>query len=418
MGWAPVAVSFSQEPGEASRIYVASPMGGDLDDLGTLVNQDLGDDERQVKVRALEDFGSGSPRVVWTYPPLGSGTGLRGAFGPPAVSNELGLVYVGGVDGNIYALSAETGEDSRGWKRSVRNDPSLDPQPIVGAPVLTEIVDNETGPTTLLIVVSEDGNLYAFNAATGDELSWSPFHTGDRIWSTPTVQNGVAYFGSHDHSVYAVNLRDGRQMWSYETGGSVVGKPLLFSGKIFVGSFDRKLYALDADDGELEWSFEGQNWFWAEPVTDGESIFAPSMDGFVYAFDPQNPPSGESKEALWRHNMEGPIVSTPALVPLGLVVAAVDGRMRLLSTSPSNLVDGEVISNLPTLDEGEIKAPLVAGAPPNPALGTELDNLAVIQRYSVFAAGDNGIVRRISVTEGQDKESIWCFDSSIHRQCN
>ena len=418
VGWAPVSAAFSQAPGDATRVYVVSPMGGDLDDLAVLVGQDLGDDERQVKVRALEDFGSGSPRVVWTYPPLGSGTGLEGAFGPPAVSEELGLVFVGGVDGRIYALDAETGEEARGWQRAVRNDPSLEPQPVIGAPVLTELVRSETGPSTILLVVSEDGNLYAFNAGTGEELPWSPFRTGDRIWSTPVVQNGIAFFGSHDHFVYAVDLRDGNELWRYQTGGAVVGNPLLFAGKLFIGSFDRKLYALDADDGELEWAFESRNWFWAEPVTDGETIFAPSMDGFVYALSPQNPPSGEPKEALWRHNMLSPIVSTPALVPLGLVVAAVDGKMRLLSTSPSNLVDGEVISNLPTLEEGDIKAPLIAGAPPNPTLGTELDSLSVIQRYSVFVSGDNGIVRRISVTEGRDKESIWCFDSTIHRQCN
>ena len=357
VGWAPVSASFSQAAGESTTVYVVSPMGGDLDDLGSLTGQDLGDDERHVKVRALEDFGSGSPRVVWTYPPLGSGTGLVGAFGPPAVSEELGLVFVGGVDGHIYALDAETGEESRGWQRAVRNDPSLEPQPVIGAPVLAELVNSETGPATILLVVSEDGNLYAFNAGTGDELPWSPFRTGDKIWSTPVVQNGVAYFGSHDHFVYAVDLRDGHQVWRYETGGAVVGNPLLFAGKLFIGSFDRKLYALDGDDGELEWAFESQNWFWAEPVTDGETIFAPSMDGYVYALSPQNPPSGEPKEALWRHYMESPIVSTPALVPLGLIVAAVDGRMRLLSTSPSNLVDGEVISNLPTLEEGEIKAP-------------------------------------------------------------
>lgn len=418
VGWAPLTASFSQTAGDPTRVYVVSPMGGNLDDLGTLEGLDLGDDERQVKVRALEDFGSGSPRVVWTYPLLGTGTGLEGSFGPPAVSEELGLVFVGGVNGQVYALNAETGEESPGWKRTVRNDPSLEPQSIVGAPVLTELVDSETGPTTILLVVSEDGNLYAFNAGTGDELAWSPFQTGDRIWSTPIVQNGVAYFGSHDHFVYAVNLRDGRQVWRYETGGAVVGNPLLIAGKLLIGSFDRKLYALDPDDGELEWAFESQNWFWAEPVTDGETIFAPSMDGYVYALSPQNPPSGEPKEALWRHYMESPIVSTPALVPKGLVVAAVDGKMRILSTSPSNLSDGEVVSNLPTLEEGEIKAPLIAGAPPNPSLGTELDNPSVIQRYSVFVAGDNGIVRRISVTEGQDMESIWCFDSSIHRQCN
>ena len=418
VGWAPVSVAFSDAPGDPTRVFVASRMDGNLDDLETETGLDLDDDKRQVKIRAMEDFGSGTPRVLWTYPPLGSGAGLEGVFGPPAISKEQGLVYVGAVDGNLYALSLETGDEGAGWKRAVRDDPSVEPQPIIGAPVLTEIVSSETGPSTILVAVSEDGNLYAFDAASGTELSWSPFRTGGKLWSTPAIQNGIAYFGSHNHSVYAVDLRDGRELWRYETGGAVVGNPLLFRGKLFIGSFDKKLYSLDADDGELEWAFESGNWFWAGPTTDGETIFAPSMDGFVYALEPDNPGSGENKEAIWRHNMESPIVSSPALVPLGLIVASVDGKMRLLSTSPSNLVDGEVISNLPNLEEGGIKAPLIAGAPANPPLGTDAPALSVIQRYSVFVGGDNGIVRRVAVTEGQDKESIWCFDSAIHRQCN
>ena len=418
VGWGPVSVTFSEAPGEPTRVYVASEMGRDLDDLGIQTGLELEDDERQVKLRALDDFGSGTPRVVWTYPPLGGGAGLEGVFGPPAVSKELGLVFVGAVDGYVYALSIEDGDERAGWKRAARTDPALDPQPIIGAPVLTEIVRSDTGPSTILIIVSEDGNLYAYNAASGEELPWSPYRTDGKIWSTPSVQNGIAYFGSQDHSVYAVDLRDGSLLWRYQTGGPIVSNPLLFSGKVFIGSFDRRLYALDADDGELEWEFESANWFWAGPVTDGETVLAPSMDGYVYALDPGNPSAGEPKEALWRHNMEGPVVSTPRIVPLGLVVATKDGRMRLLSTSPSNLEDGEVISNLPSLESGELKSPLVAGAPSVPDVGAEASGFSPIERYSVFAGGDNGIVRRISVTEGQDKESVWCFDSSLHRQCN
>ena len=418
VGWAPISVTFSETPGEPTRVYVASELSNNLDDLATQTGLDLGEDERQVKVMALDDFGSGTPRVVWTYPPLGNGAGLLGMFGPPAVSKELGLVYVGAVDGYVHAISIETGDDRQGWKRAARTDPALDPQPIIGAPVLTQIIRSDTGPSTILVAVSEDGNLYAFSAADGEELPWSPFRTGGKIWSTPAIQNSIAYFGSQDHSVYAVDLRDGSELWRYQTGGAIVGNPLLFSGNVFIGSFDRKLYALDADDGELEWEFESGNWFWAGPVTDGETVFAPSMDGYVYAFDPGNPSTGEPKEHLWRHNMESPVVSSPRIVPIGLVVAAVDGRMRLLSTSPSDLENGEVISNLPSLEDGEIKAPLVAGAPAIADTGAEATGLSIIQRYSIFAGGDNGIVRRISVTEGQDKEAIWCFDSSIQRQCN
>ena len=419
VGWAPLTVQFSAEPGDPARVYVASPMGGNLDDLGASLGLDLDSDQKQVKIRALDDFGSGTPRVAWTYPPLGDGGGLEGAFGSPAVSADLGLVFVSAVDGYIYALSADTGSDVVGWKKAVRTDPSLEPQPLISGPVLADVISSESGSATILLVGSEDGNLYGYNAATGEELSWSPFETEGKIWSTPAVLNGIAYFGSHDHYIYAVDLRGGSELWRFETGAAVVSDPLLFDGLVIAGSFDKKLYALDPDDGELEWEFESANWFWAGPVTDGETIFAPSMDGNVYALDSSAPQPGELKEALWRHDMGNPIASTPAVVPLGLVVAAVDGRMRLLSTSPSDLDQGEVISNLPGLEKSEIKSPLAVGAPPvSTGVGPDLSNLSVIQRHSVFVSGDNGVIRRIAVTEGQDKESIWCYDTANHEPCN
>ncbi len=419
VGWAPLTVQFATEPGDPVRVYVASPMDGDLDDLGSSLGRDLGDDERRVKIRALEDFGSGTPQVAWTYPPLGSGAGLEGVFGLPAVSPELGLVFVSGVDGYVYAISSDTGSDAAGWKKAVRTDPAKEPQPLISGPVLTNVIRSDTGPATILLVASEDGNLYAYQAATGEELPWSPFATEGKIWSTPTVLNSIAYFGSQDHHIYAVDLRNGRELWRFKTGGSVVSDPLLFDGMVIAGAFDKKLYALDADDGELEWEFQGSNWFWAGPVTDGETIFAPSMDGNVYALDSDAPTPGEPKEALWQHDMASPVVATPALVPLGLVVATVDGRMRLLSTSPANLEEGEVLSNLPSLEGSEIKSPLAVGAPPvSPGVGADLTNLAVIQRHSIFVSGDSGVVRRIAVTEGQDKESIWCYDTGKHEPCN
>ena len=426
LGWSPLSVHFSETPGAAARIYVAGPLDRNLGDLAErLGGINLEGDENRVKLRALEDFGSGTPRVAWTFPPLGSGQGLGGVFGPPAVSPELGLVFVGGVNGKLYALYTDTAAGPAGtpaWERTLRNDPSRQPQPLVGGPVLAQVAladpDNPGLPTPIVIIGSEDGNLYGYRAADGAELDWSPFATGDKIWSTPTVHNNIAYFGSQDRKVYAVDLRDGSQLWQYETGGAVMGKPLVANGLVIIGSFDKKLYALDADDGDPEWTFASASWFWGGPVTDGETIFAPSMDGNLYALDFAAPEPGAVKEALWRHNMASPLVSRPALVPLGLAIASKDGRMRLLSVKPANLESGEVISNLPSLERAEIKAPLAAGAPAMAGLGDNLSNLSVIGRYSVFVSGDNGIVQRIAVTEGQDKEALWCFDIRKHQPCS
>ncbi|GIT44487.1 MAG: hypothetical protein Ct9H300mP11_24230 [Chloroflexota bacterium] len=93
------------------------------------------------------------------------------------------------------------------------------------------------------------------------------------------MQDGFAYFGSHDHKVYAVNLSDGQERWQFETEGVVAGKPFVFDGKVIAGSFDKKLYPLILRRGSAQWSLEGDNWFWAGAITDGRTIFAPNMEG-------------------------------------------------------------------------------------------------------------------------------------------
>ena len=122
----------------------------------------------------------------------------------------------------------------------------------------------------------------------------------------------------------------------------MVGRPLLFRSLVIVGSFDRKLYAIEASSGVKRWSVSGGNWFWAGPVSDGTTIFAGSMDGHVYGIDPNslNPGAPDPLgNVLWKHNMGSPIVSRPALVSRGLVVAAKDGKVSLLDTDVAVATD-------------------------------------------------------------------------------
>ena len=55
---------------------------------------------------------------------------------------------------------------------------------------------------TTIYVGSEDGWLYAVDAATSEKL-WD-FITGDKITSSPAVANGMVYIGSHDGNLYAI----------------------------------------------------------------------------------------------------------------------------------------------------------------------------------------------------------------------
>jgi len=61
----------------------------------------------------------------------------------------------------------------------------------------------------VVYVGSGDGHVYALNASTG-ALLWS-YTTGDHVYSSPAVVNGVVYVGSNDGKVYAFSLKKGRE---------------------------------------------------------------------------------------------------------------------------------------------------------------------------------------------------------------
>jgi outer membrane protein assembly factor BamB len=47
------------------------------------------------------------------------------------------------------------------------------------------------------------------------------YTTRDIVFSSPAVAGGVAYVGSLDGNVYALDAATGHKLWSYTTGGAI-----------------------------------------------------------------------------------------------------------------------------------------------------------------------------------------------------
>jgi FOG: WD40-like repeat len=59
------------------------------------------------------------------------------------------------------------------------------------------------------------------------------FSTQGAIKSSPAILNKVAYFGSKDNHVYAVNLEDGTKLWDYKTDGAIISSPSISGDYIY-----------------------------------------------------------------------------------------------------------------------------------------------------------------------------------------
>jgi outer membrane protein assembly factor BamB len=69
------------------------------------------------------------------------------------------------------------------------------------------------------------------------------FSTGNRIYSSPTVANGIVFISSQDHKLYALDSKSGTLLWTYTTGDAIDSSPAVVNGVVDVGSFDGKVYA-------------------------------------------------------------------------------------------------------------------------------------------------------------------------------
>jgi outer membrane protein assembly factor BamB len=134
-----------------------------------------------------------------------------------------------------------------------------------------------------LLYGTASGALVAFDRPGEREL-WR-FQTGDGIFSTPVVANGIVYFGSADKKFYAVRLSDGAFVWAFPMEDIASGSPVVRGDTVFIPSEDRHIYAVDADTGLLRWQFRSGSAFVAAPVLDNENLIVSNDDGGVFALN-------------------------------------------------------------------------------------------------------------------------------------
>lgn len=315
--------------------------------------------EKEINVQSSSGFGCSN----YISKPMST-------YGVPVIKD--GVVYVGGYDGNVYAFAAEGG-------MSAEFETGGD---IVGSPV----TDDETNT---LFVGSSDGKLYALAADNIENKKWE-FQTGDRIWSTPAVDNGVVYIGSTNHRLYAIDIETHEEIWHFEAEAAILSTPLVYEDTIYIGACDNKFYAIDAASGEEIWHFEAGNWFWTQALAYNGEIWVGSVDHNVYIL---NAVSGEKTGEV---KTDGRVCTPPVKVKVNdtkylIVIGSEDGWIYTID--PENKSSTQL---------RDLEAPILA-----PIYADTEDGIIY-----VHAQDGSHILYAIKVSTASTSTEIWHYTTS------
>ena len=280
---------------------------------------------------------------------------VGGGFGNCSPTIEGGIVYVGTLNGDIYAFDVATGKElgSKKFGGAISSGPAIVDSMLVVASSQSKInifgydifsgkiiwskhiSDVESAPVVCksrIFVATLRGDLYAMDPQTGDEIFHEHFDAPIR--SSPAADDSICVFGSDDGNVYAISMIDGKLRWKYDAGSPVWCSPSLNDSSVFVGTNGGKLLEL-SKEGKLKFEFKAGEKILSMPVADDSRVYFGCNDGNFYAINI------ESGALVWKVQADAPIVTSAAQTRTQIIFGGFDGNLYVIDKD-----DGKVAQKI------------------------------------------------------------------------
>jgi outer membrane protein assembly factor BamB len=183
-------------------------------------------------------------------------------------------------------------------------------------------------------------------------------------FSSPLVEAGLVYYGTDNHSIYALDVSTGAKAWELKTRGKIHdNSPALKDATLYFGSQDGCMYALAAASGKLLWrvSSPPDQTLNTTPMAWGDKVYYGSGDksflnlsqasaGFLNAVRAGN------GAMVWQFRTGVGVMSSPAVDPEGrLVFGSGDKKIYCLNA--------ETGAKIWSFDTGKqvVASPLITG---------------------------------------------------------
>ncbi len=183
------------------------------------------------------------------------------------------------------------------------------------------------------------------SVAPNGSLSWQ-FFTGpsnssalalaDRLRASPTVVDGVVYFGSNSSYFYALNATNGCTIWQVDVGANVESSAAVVDNMVYVGilwdGHNGYVDALNAKTGALIWRFATNSGIESSPAVSAGVVYIGAYSGYVYALNATN------GALIWSYLTGGSTFSSPAIVGSIVYIGSNDGKIYALNANSGALI--------------------------------------------------------------------------------
>ncbi|HSB10256.1 MAG TPA: PQQ-binding-like beta-propeller repeat protein [Blastocatellia bacterium] len=215
----------------------ASPIiEGDLVIVGTII--DGWGDTAQRKHRFYA-FDKRTGECVWTSAPGGRPYDTVYPTPIAATINGVRVIIVGGADGAVHAMKAQTGEPVWGYaitKRGINNCAVLKGTTVFASHGEENLDTNEQG---LLVAIDGTGR----GALAKDRIKWEVkgFHGN---YSSAVVDGDRVYQMDDSANLFAFDANTGKELWKQTLGTIQKASLVLGDGKLYVGTENGKFFIL------------------------------------------------------------------------------------------------------------------------------------------------------------------------------
>ena len=227
--------------------------------------------------------------------------------GGPLLAGDLLYVATQAVpDGRVLALSLMTGKPK--WRASIGG---------VTAPLA--LAGN------LLVAVTDEGDVVAFDAATGAQRWRRSLRRAGRTTPVPTAEGiVVATLGD---SLYLLDSATGTVRAHLATPGVMLGTPASDGRRLFLATTAGRLLAVSLSTFAILWERALDDVIYGAPALVGDTLYVLSAQGTLWRV-PVDAPDGARSIALGV-----PATAGPTPIVGGVLVAGVTGEVLLVDAA-------------------------------------------------------------------------------------